>query len=654
MDDWVNPLARMMWMKFFDIPDECERIPTKVHMQLLDLARTLTRNPELQLEFGLHALYDESRNRLTVSTFWERIDEPQRLAGMKSDVYLRAIGNAWFSSAVETRRYLSASRPLPSLANQLFALCEDMRLERICRKVRPGTARAFTTRHHVYRAFAAQQQALRTRQGHLADVLVLYLYQQFVATFRYVPPEANLPPQLDWAQAHVDALVTDVTSAQATADIAAACQRFLAAVSPMLVEDVKATYFLTHQHNAAQDAMDDTETFTDLVRTNQLDNDISETPAPPDEANRIDESMEIWHRETEDEAGNLLQMNLERGTPSHQRAEAWREGDDPAAALSDVVQGASQSAAQHDVAEDAAPSIRRSGSSRSDKNRRVPKTSVQHRFLPRVQPSKTEFTAYGGMVDQVASWTLRLKHLIEAELQPKQTGRREGLLAGRLSTKLVRAVIDPTPRMFRKKQSPIHEWDAAFVLLVDCSGSMFDRMEDTRLGVTLFHETLKALRVVHSVVGFWEDTVGVQSDASLTLFQPVIEFEECLKPSVGPAICQLESHLDNRDGYAIRVMAKKLARRPERRKFLIVFSDGEPAALNYENNGVYDTHQAVLEARRQGIQVVNLFLTGGRGTANTEKAIRDIYGPGAVTVTDVEQLADAFAPVLRRLLSSVV
>ncbi len=641
-------------MKFFDVPDESERIPAKVHMQLLDLARVLTRNPELQLEFGLHALYDESRNRLTVSTFWERFGEQQRLVGMKSDVYLRAIGNAWFSSADETRRYLNARYPLPSLANQLFALCEDIRLERICRKIRPGTARAFAVRHHLYRKFAAQQQAIRTRQGHLADVLVLHLYQQLVATLEKEPPEANLPPELDWARMHVDALVTDITRAHATADIAAACQHFLTRVSPMLQEDVKATYFLTHQHNAADDSIDDAETFADIVRTNKLDNDISETTAPTDEVNRIDEQIEMWHRETEDEAGNRLQMNLERGTPSNQRADTWKEGDDQVATLSDIVQGASQSAAQHDVAEDAIPSVRRSGSIRSDKNRQVPKTSVQHRFLPRLQPSKTDFTAYADMVDVVAPLTLRLKHILEAKLQPKQTGRREWLLAGRLSTKLVRAVIDPTPRMFRKKQSPTHEWDAAFVLLVDCSGSMFDRMEETRLGVTLFHETLKALRVVHSVVGFWEDTAGVRSDASLTLFQPVIDFEECLKQSVGPTICQLESHLDNRDGYAIRIMAQQLVRRPERRKFLIVFSDGEPAALNYENTGVYDTHQAVLEARRQGIQVVNLFLTGGHGTASAKKAIGDIYGPGAVTVTNVEQVADAFAPVLRRLLSSVV
>ncbi len=48
---------------------------------------------------------------------------------------------------------------------------------------------------------------------------------------------------------------------------------------------------------------------------------------------------------------------------------------------------------------------------------------------------------------------------------------------------------------------------------------------------------------------------------------------------------QLEPEEDNRDGYAIRQMTKKMLHRSEAQKFLIVFSDGEPAAFGYEQNG---------------------------------------------------------------------
>ena len=46
-------------------------------------------------------------------------------------------------------------------------------------------------------------------------------------------------------------------------------------------------------------------------------------------------------------------------------------------------------------------------------------------------------------------------------------------------------------------------------------------------------------------------------------------------------------------------------------KFLLVFSDGEPAAANYDQNGIVDTHVAVSEARKKGIEVIGMFLSDG-------------------------------------------
>src|SRR5699024_12582453 len=76
----------------------------------------------------------------------------------------------------------------------------------------------------------------------------------------------------------------------------------------------------------------------------------------------------------------------------------------------------------------------------------------------------------------------------------------------------------------------------------------------------------------------------------------------------GANIMQLEPQEDNRDGFSIRVMTEKLEARRESNKFLLVFSDGQPAAMNYEEKGIVDTHQAVLEARKKGIDVIGMFL----------------------------------------------
>ncbi len=78
-------------------------------------------------------------------------------------------------------------------------------------------------------------------------------------------------------------------------------------------------------------------------------------------------------------------------------------------------------------------------------------------------------------------------------------------------------------------------------------------------------------------------------------------------PQSGAEIMQLEPQEDNRDGLAIRVMTERMLTRSEKQKFLLVFSDGEPAALGYEQNGIVDTHEAVLLARKQGIEVMNIF-----------------------------------------------
>ena len=76
---------------------------------------------------------------------------------------------------------------------------------------------------------------------------------------------------------------------------------------------------------------------------------------------------------------------------------------------------------------------------------------------------------------------------------------------GRLDKKFIRFFTDEQPRLFYKKQNDSKEIDAVFSLLVDCSASMQDKMEETKRGIILFHEALKSVKVPHEVTGFWED-----------------------------------------------------------------------------------------------------------------------------------------------------
>jgi nitric oxide reductase activation protein len=94
--------------------------------------------------------------------------------------------------------------------------------------------------------------------------------------------------------------------------------------------------------------------------------------------------------------------------------------------------------------------------------------------------------------------------------------------------------------------------------------------------------------------------------------------------------------------------------RNERQKFLIVFSDGEPAAYGYEQNGIVDTHEAVIEARKRGIEVINVFLSNTQIEEAQKKTIQNMYGKYSIFVPNVDQLPDVLYPLLKKLLNKSI
>ena len=74
-----------------------DKIDAMLHMQLVDLARLFTKRGKLEVEAAFHAHYDETASHMTVSQFWWDYPLLDKTAGMKSDVYLRCLGSAWFT-----------------------------------------------------------------------------------------------------------------------------------------------------------------------------------------------------------------------------------------------------------------------------------------------------------------------------------------------------------------------------------------------------------------------------------------------------------------------------------------------------------------------------------------------------------------------------
>lgn len=140
--------------------------------------------------------------------------------------------------------------------------------------------------------------------------------------------------------------------------------------------------------------------------------------------------------------------------------------------------------------------------------------------------------------------------------------------------------------------------DTCVCLLWDCSGSMgpADRVETkaalARLAAIGFHEALVRAAIPHEVLGF--NTGGARVEELSRLVAAAKERGESLKhysrladtdnrfvfieygQTDGRALCAISGNHANRDGECVLWAARRLARRPEKRKILIVGSDGQP------------------------------------------------------------------------------
>ena len=104
---------------------------------------------------------------------------------------------------------------------------------------------------------------------------------------------------------------------------------------------------------------------------------------------------------------------------------------------------------------------------------------------------------------------------------------------------------------------------------------------------------------------------------------------------------------DNRDGYSIRIAAKELSMRPEKKKILFVLSDGEPAHSidrYYGPKGNMDTRRAVSETDRSNITVIGIHF------GNTPSGTHKLMYPNLV-YSAIESLPSVLGATLKRALT---
>lgn len=631
------------------------KVDTNLFLQLQDLTTVLTRQPELGFEYSYGSYIDVSNRKITASTFWDQHDETVKESGYKTDIYLRAIGTFHYTAIQPLKDFLNEfleSSPLPRFTSQLVTLFENIRLEELVKKDRPGTAHLFKIRNNYLKSYFTTQLKTNVTRGYALDELFCLIFLLIQAD----EPDPQFPQATDEQLNqlnHLKSSVFSIFDAAKTEDVIKIVEKIVVQLNQDYRDSIN-EYFIfpiASINDYTRNSL-----FDELTRTDPLTNDDLEE-VDKEKNEYIDETFSTWHRENknEDRKQTFLQFDLEQGTKTDLLGGGTRETEEGDQAMASI-QGASGESEQKDYSkldtlekEEATQAGDPSGSLYGEENKYA---------VPFVQyaesPSTQDQHSYDKLVLEIDPIRRKLAKTIENTLEHKQNEPREHLVMGRLSKNLLPLVFDDNPRVFYKKDHESNEIDAVFTLLVDCSASMNNKMDETKRGIILFHEVLRQLNIPHSIVGFWEDATHTRDTYQPNYFHIIQSFTDSLYKMSGANIMQLEPQEDNRDGFSIRVMTEKLKARRESNKFLLVFSDGQPAAMNYEEKGIVDTHQAVLEARKKGIDVIGMFLAKDDISESEDETMKNIYSRHRIMVPDVSDLPEQFAPLLKKLILKTI
>ncbi|WP_422123336.1 vWA domain-containing protein [Planococcus sp. X10-3] len=602
-----------------------ETIDTKMLYQMEMLAGALADAPYLKVTTRKLIELRPAESAISVSVFWRHRSKRVERQGYLSDIYLLSAG-FWRNFNLPTWKRFTAERSkVSSLREQLLLCAEEFRMSERIKLDRPGTVDAFAVREQVYRDYHANQLEQNLKKGFVADAFLNAAYLSLRGS------ESGMGAQ--WEP--LLQIWKGLFDARATADSAAIVERMTGRLDYLLTADMIHTYY----------------TFGDAAEKmppfHYHEGIEAEEAEDPEEVETIEEWFQTWHRESEMKESPAMEFELERG--DSQMATGGREE-----AGADEVQqtGRGDSSGEHLEDNDAEDQDMDSGPMKAAGNfGRANEQVVYH---------EKRLVANEDRSRQIADWRRKQAPHVRAllkELKKRITQRhqdyRTNLNAGRLSKNLLPLALEERPKPFYRKSAPSKELDAVFCLLIDGSASMVDKLDDTKQAVLLFHDVLRGLGIPHEIVLFYEDAYEASDREQPNYFEWMHKFEDGGRDHA-QEIVSFEAHEDNRDGFAIRWMADRIKRRSEKHRFLLVFSDGEPSAYNYAENGVVDTANAVSEAKKEGIELLHLFLSSEPITEDQAAFYRMMYGNKSVSADSLEHFVDQTLRLLKRTLHLVI
>ena len=259
--------------------------------------------------------------------------------------------------------------------------------------------------------------------------------------------------------------------------------------------------------------------------------------------------------------------------------------------------------------------------------------------------TETYITPGGGRLPPAFAERAKALHHRLDKLLRQQRERSASQRTGALSQRELWKVPLDAKDVFRRKAPPSKR-ETAFYLLIDRSGSMGAGIGDgnsklfTALATAaVLEEALKGIAYT-KIVAFDGGTNAVEHCVIKDFDQKEIG-SRCID-----AMTQIAAGNGNKDGYSIRAAALDLAKRTERRKILMVLSDGLPSGYFSEAEAIDDVRTAVQAARRRGLLVIPIIYTA-RTDENVD-AYRRMYEKSMIFADSVGMLGE-FERLLMKL-----
>ena len=615
-----------------------EQLDAKQVMMLQDLARLLLKDEQTQVKIQKFPFYNPFSNTLITSWFWSHRPHHIEQAGLKTDVLLAAYGYQHIDIDIVNHVLHNDDFHHTKFFHQLFKLLEDVRILELIRKERPSTAKYIDLRLDTRLAFTDSQINVYKTKTVFTDLLFLNLERAFLSQNFYDVP--SIHPTFDDVLVNMYQYLPNIFQNKTSEDNMYLAERIMYQIDDLLKEDMLNEYYYLPQ-KLYEDIQ--ATTFDDLKRTDASNTDGNDKHQSEEDVETAEAETKAADSETK--GGAYLEMELHEGENSEVIADndTAREGDstDDITDMMTKKGKGSQNTLDHDEGGFI-------GQNQAFALEGINKNVKVEWKVPNIQPQ--HILDYQHSKNDVQFEIKDLIQIIKKTIDREHQDERHNLTKGRLQKDLINWFIDDQYKLFYKKQDLSKTFDATFTLLVDASASMHDKMDETIKGVVLFHETLKSLNIKHEILAFNEDAFEADDREQPNIIDEIINYNYSIFEKEGPRIMSLEPQDDNRDGVAIRIASERLLQRSHQQRFLIVFSDGEPSAFNYSQDGIIDTYEAVETARKFGIEVFNVFLSQEAITEDIEQTIHNIYGQFSIFVEGVEHLPSLLSPLLKKLL----